>query len=187
MPYYAVVRGTTVLYALGLADAVEAALQEFEEAGDFIVEMPEEDYLAFEISRLGEYADGVFDIPPPPVVNDIPLDAAKIAAINNLAVDYFDCLETAGYPNATIEIFKKLAHVCEIKMHSGSDPLGEYEDRYILIKSVFNWIELVLSYVYEKEREINQCEDIESVTVITWDFSQFDASDPGVTLASVDL
>jgi len=45
--------------------------------------------------------------------------------------------------------------------------------------TVWGWVQSVLSYYFTKKAEIEAAEDPGAVT---WDFAQFDATDPGVSL-----
>lgn len=50
------------------------------------------------------------------------------------------------------------------------------------ILTIWPWIQSALAYYYEKKAEILSADDPK---IITWDFAQFDASKPNVTLAGI--
>ena len=51
-----------------------------------------------------------------------------------------------------------------------------------LLLTVWDWAQSVLVYYYAQKAEITASPD---PVAVTWDFSQFDATDPGVTLQSL--
>ena len=53
------------------------------------------------------------------------------------------------------------------------------------IASIRSWARTVLDYHFLKWAEIEACETKEQLDAITWDFSPFDATDPGVSLREV--
>jgi len=58
-------------------------------------------------------------------------------------------------------------------------PSTSDEDKLALLP-VWDWIAAVMAYYYDRKREIMESDNPLSVT---WDFSQFDSEDPGVSLS----
>ena len=53
------------------------------------------------------------------------------------------------------------------------------------IEAVWAWIALIMTYYYQCKSEIAALTDADVVAAYTWDFSQFDASCPAVTLQGI--
>lgn len=60
-----------------------------------------------------------------------------------------------------------------------------YANRAAMVQSVWEWAQQVLNYYAGKMQEIFTATKPSDVAAITWDFSQFDASDPALVIFDV--
>lgn len=60
-----------------------------------------------------------------------------------------------------------------------------YVNRAAMVQSVWSWAQQVLNYYAGKMQEIFTATSLADVAAVTWDFSQFDASDPALVIFDV--
>ena len=94
------------------------------------------------------------------------------------------------YPETRQHTFKaKFMQIIDELTNNSSSYTQEQLDALTSAKSrllaAMNWVDQVLDYFYTKLDEIKSSPDIPTLTNISWDFSQFDASDPGVTIEEI--
>jgi hypothetical protein len=61
-----------------------------------------------------------------------------------------------------------------------------YEERITKINSFRDWMRSVLNYYYDIQTQIITADEA-GLAAITWDYSQFEATDPGITLEEVRI
>lgn len=56
------------------------------------------------------------------------------------------------------------------------------QNRFAYIQRAVDWISILLGYHFPKYHEIESAKDMDSLSQITWDFTQFDATNPLVSI-----
>jgi len=89
------------------------------------------------------------------------------------------------YPWTRQVSFLRLAHDIEKELadpNTTDDRHAVLDARMARLKALEAWLDSVLDYHYQKDAEIRNATTEEEVKAITWDFSQFDATDPQVRI-----
>ena len=81
-----------------------------------------------------------------------------------------------------IQIVEELAFNSDSYTTEQKDALNQARTR---MRAVMSWIDTVLSYFYDRLEAIKAADDVATVKDKSWDFSQFDASDPEVTIEEI--
>jgi len=66
-----------------------------------------------------------------------------------------------------------------------ADQITQLQTAKNRLLEVNSWIESVLDYFYQKLDEIKNAPDLPTLDNITWDFSQFDSTDPQATIEEI--
>ena len=85
------------------------------------------------------------------------------------------------YPWTRQVSFLRIAHDIDEELadpNTTDDRRTVLEARKARLKELEVWLDSVLDYHYQKDAEIRNATTEEEVKAITWDFSQFDATDP---------
>jgi len=110
----------------------------------------------------------------------------KIASLDKSCNEYI--LKHYQYSRQNTFKAKYVQIVDELTNNSSSyttDQITNLETAKNRLNEVLQWIETVLDYYYSKLDEIKNATDIDTVNTITWDFSQFDSTDPQVTIEEI--
>lgn len=107
--------------------------------------------------RVGDGYDGEF-IPAQPTINDI------LTLINNELVAYIATHYDQGTQLSLLALYANPDTPAEIK---------------VIIKLAWDWVQSILSYYYRVKGDILAGQPYE------WDLSQFNATDPAVSLAAL--
>lgn len=96
--------------------------------------------------------------------------AGKLARINEALRAYIESSYDIGTQSSMQALYSRAATPAQAK--------GK-------IDAVWNWVQSVLEYYYQCKTEISALIDAAAVDAYAWDFSQFDATQPAVSLGSI--